>query len=42
MGAGAKTRAEDTRIMLTDLSIMDNDTRACFTKKRAEIRAREA
>jgi hypothetical protein len=31
--AEAKCRAEDTRIMLADLSIMDNDQRTWFEKK---------
>jgi hypothetical protein len=35
-------RAEDTRIMLADLSGVDDDTRAWFMKRRAEIRARDA
>jgi hypothetical protein len=40
--AEAKLRAEDTRIMLADLSGVDDDTRAWFMKRRAEIRARDA
>jgi hypothetical protein len=40
--AEAKIRAEDTRIMLADLSSVDDDTRAWFMKRRAEIRARDA
>ncbi|KAK1646551.1 hypothetical protein QYE76_064356 [Lolium multiflorum] len=32
-----KTRAEDTRIMLADLSSMDDDTGAWFMKKRANV-----
>jgi hypothetical protein len=39
MDTEAKVRAEDTRITLTDLSNMDDDTRAWFGKKRAKIRA---
>jgi hypothetical protein len=42
MDAEAKTHAEDTRIILADLSSMDDDTRAWFMKKRATIRARDA
>jgi hypothetical protein len=38
----AKTCAKDIRIMLVDLSKMDDDTRTWFTKKRAEIHARDA
>jgi hypothetical protein len=41
MNAEAKIRAEDTRIMLTDLSKMDDDTKTWFMKKRAEIHARD-
>jgi hypothetical protein len=40
--AKAKLRAEDTMIMLADLSGFDDDTRAWFMKRRAEIRARDA
>ncbi|KAK1603848.1 hypothetical protein QYE76_027521 [Lolium multiflorum] len=40
--AKAKILAEDTRIMLADLSSVDDDTRAWFMKRRAEIRARDA
>jgi hypothetical protein len=39
MDAEAKTRAKDTRIMLANLSGVDNDTRAWFMKRRAKIRA---
>jgi hypothetical protein len=42
MDAEAKTRAEDTRIMLADLSSVDDDTSAWFMKRRAEISARDA
>jgi hypothetical protein len=42
MDAKAKILAEDTRIMLADLSSVDDDTRAWFMKRRAEIRARDA
>jgi membrane protein involved in colicin uptake len=42
MDAEAKTRAEDRRIMLADLSGVDDDTKAWFIKRRAEIRARDA
>jgi hypothetical protein len=42
MDAEAKTRAEDTRIMLAHLSNMDDNTRARFMKKHAEIRAEDA
>nr|XP_051221673.1 glutathione S-transferase T3-like [Lolium perenne] len=41
MDAEAKTRADDTRIMLADLSSVDDDTRAWFTKRHAKIRARD-
>jgi hypothetical protein len=33
----AKCRAEDTKIMLTDLSNMDDDHRTWFEKKQSEI-----
>ncbi|KAK1616811.1 hypothetical protein QYE76_022328 [Lolium multiflorum] len=39
MDAEAKTRAEDTRIMLADLRGVGDDTRAWFMKRHAEIRA---
>ncbi|KAK1699550.1 hypothetical protein QYE76_016247 [Lolium multiflorum] len=39
MEAEAKIPVEDTRIMLADLSNMDDDTRAWFLKKRAKIHA---
>jgi hypothetical protein len=39
MDVEAKIRAEDTRITLTNLGSMDDDTRAWFRKKRTEIRA---
>jgi hypothetical protein len=42
MDAKTKIRAENTRIMLTDLGNMDDDTMAWFLKKHAEIRARDA
>ncbi|KAK1699490.1 hypothetical protein QYE76_016187 [Lolium multiflorum] len=42
MDTEAKTRAEDTRIMLVDLSGVDDDTRAWFMTRHAEIRARDA
>lgn len=38
MDAEAKTRVEDTRIMLADLSNVDDDTRAWFMKRRADAR----
>ena len=42
LDAEAKTRAEDNKIMLADVSSMDEDQRAWILKKRAEIRARDA
>ena len=42
LDAEAKTRAEDNRIMLADVSTMDEDQRAWILKKRAEIRTRDA
>jgi hypothetical protein len=42
MDAAAKTRVEDTRIMLANLSSIDDDTRAWFMKRHAEIHARDA
>jgi hypothetical protein len=42
MDVEAKIRAEDTRIMLADLSSVDDGTRVWFMKRRAEIRARDA
>jgi hypothetical protein len=41
MDAEAKIRVENTRIMLAGLSNMDDEPRAWFLKKRAEIRARD-
>jgi hypothetical protein len=41
MDAEAKTHAEDTIIMLADLSSMDDDTRAWFMKKHAEIHTQD-
>jgi hypothetical protein len=38
----AKCRAEDTRIMLANLSNMDNNQHAWFEKKRIEIHQRDA
>jgi hypothetical protein len=40
LDAEAKSRAEDKRIMLADLSNMDADKRSWFKKKRAVIRQR--
>jgi hypothetical protein len=37
MDIEAKIWAEDTRIMMADLATIDDDTRALFLKKRAEI-----
>ncbi|KAK1687152.1 hypothetical protein QYE76_048000 [Lolium multiflorum] len=42
MDAETKTRAEDTRIMLADLSSVDDDTGTWFMKRRTKIRARDA
>jgi hypothetical protein len=39
MDVEAKTRAEDTRIMLPDLSGVDDDTMVWFMKRRAKIHA---
>ena len=41
LDADAKTRAEDNKIMLADLTNMDEDQRALILKKRAEIRVRD-
>jgi hypothetical protein len=41
MDVEAKTCAEDTRIMLVDLSGVDDDTRAWFMKRRSKIHVRE-
>jgi hypothetical protein len=41
MDAKAKILAEDTRIMLADLNNVDDDTRAWFMKRHAEIHARD-
>jgi hypothetical protein len=38
----AKIRAQDTRIMMADFATMDDDTRAWFLKKCAEIHDRDA
>ncbi|KAK1661695.1 hypothetical protein QYE76_049854 [Lolium multiflorum] len=42
MDVEAKIHAENTRIMLADLSSVDDDTRAWFMKRRVEIHARDA
>jgi hypothetical protein len=41
MDAEAKTRADDRRIMLADLSSVHDDTRAWFMKRHAEICTRD-
>jgi hypothetical protein len=42
MESTTKLLAEENQIMFVDLSIMDPDKRACFEKKRAIIRERDA
>ena len=41
MDTEAKTSAEDNKIVLADLTNMDEDQLAWILKKRAEIRARD-